>query len=308
MAAGALCWRLTGGTARVLVVHRPRHDDVSLPKGKVDPGETLPETAVREVHEETGLLIGLGAPVGVVQYELPNGRRKVVHYWSAEVDEHALELAKFTPNEEIAALEWLSLDKARSKLSYDHDRDVVERFAERLAAGRARTFAIIAVRHGKAVPPGAWDGPDATRPLLQRGVEQAASIARGIAAFAPTRIISSDAARCLATMQPLADLTGLSVKANAGISQHAFEMGTDTIEETVERRIKKQHTAVLCSHGPVLPQIIDRVATLTDSPKNATLRHASVLGTGEFTVLHVPTEHPRSGIVAIETHEPIHGD
>ena len=304
LAAGAVCWRLVGGTPRVLLVHRATHNDFSLPKGKLDPGETLPQTAVREILEETGLAITLSAPLGTVEYPLPNGRDKVVYYWSAEVDDHALQLAKFTPNSEIAAVEWLTLDKARKRLSYDHDRDVIDRFAERLKAGRARTFAVVAVRHGKAVPPGTWDGPDATRPLMQRGTDQAAGIAAGIAAFGPDKIISSTAARCLATIDPLSKLTKLPVKQNAGISQDAYESGDATVAEVVRKRLKKKVSVVLCSHGPVLPRIIEQVALQTDSPVDAGLRRSADLSTGDFTVLHISRDHPGSGLVAVETHSP----
>ncbi len=304
LAAGAVCWRLVGGTARILVVHRAARADVSLPKGKVDPGETLPQTAVREILEETGLAVSLGAPLGTVSYRLPSGRDKVVHYWSAEIDEHALELATFTPNEEIASLEWLPLDKARKKLSYPHDRDVVDRLAERLAAGNARTFAIIAVRHGKAVPAASWDGPDATRPLMQRGTDQSAGIAAGIAAFAPLKIVTSTAARCATTIEPLAALTGLPVKATAKISQDAYEADGAKVDSVVSRAVRKQRTTVLCSHGPVLPQIVGDVARLTNSRTDAALRHAAALSVGDFSVLHISREHPESGLVAVETHSP----
>lgn len=304
LAAGAVLWRLVGGSPRVLLVHRGARNDFSLPKGKVDPGETLPQTAVREIAEETGLTISLGAPLGTVEYLLPSGREKVVYYWSAEVDDHALELARFTPNEEIAAVEWLSLSKARKRLTYEHDRDVIDRFAERLKAGRARTFAIIAVRHGKAVPPGTWDGPDSTRPLMQRGTDQASGIAMGIAAFAPQRIVSSTAARCLATIDPLSKLTGLEVKPSVGISQDAYENGGSKVPEIVRKRLKKRESVVLCSHGPVLPVIIEQVATQTRSPLDAGVRRSADLDTGDFTVLHVSREHPQSGLVAVETHSP----
>ncbi|CAN5404380.1 NUDIX hydrolase [soil metagenome] len=304
LAAGAVCWRLVGGTPRVLLVHRTTHNDFSLPKGKVDPGETLPQTAVREILEETGLAITLSAPLGTVEYTLPGGRDKVVYYWSAEVDDHALQLAKFTPNSEIAAVEWLTLDKARKRLSYDHDRDVIDRFAERLKAGRARTFAVVAVRHGKAVSPQAWDGPDSTRPLMQRGTDQAAGIAAGIAAFGPEKITSSTAARCLATIDPLSKLAKLPVKANAGISQDAYESGDETVAEVVRKRLKKKVSVVLCSHGPVLPRIIEQVALQTDSPVDVGLRRSADLSTGDFTVLHISRDHPDSGIVAVETHSP----
>lgn len=304
IAAGAVCWRIVDGKAKVLVVYRGAHQDVSLPKGKVDPGETLPETAVREIREETGLAVVLGAPLGTVEYQLPNGREKVVYYWSAEVDDHALELAKFTPNDEIASLEWLSLGRARKKLSYAHDIDVIDRFAQRLKDDRARTFAIIAVRHGKAVPPEQWDGPDATRPLMQRGTDQARSIAKGIAAYAPERITSSTAARCLATVAPLAALTGIVVKPTDAISQDAWESGDSAVPDLVARRLKKRVTSVLCSHGPVLPRIIAEVASMTDTEADAGLRRAASLSTGDFTVLHISRKNPHGGIVAVETHSP----
>lgn len=304
LAAGAVCWRLVGGVAKILVVHRDARADVSLPKGKVDPGEMLPQTAVREIAEETGLAVSLGAPLGTVEYTLPSGREKIVHYWAAEVDEHALELAKFTPNSEIASLEWLPIDEVHDRLSYPHDREVIDRFAELLMTGRARTFAIIAVRHGKAVPPGAWDGPDSSRPLMQRGADQATQIAAAIAAYGPTKIISSTAVRCRSTIEPLSQLTALPVKTTAGISQDAFEYGQGTVEKIVGKRLRKQKTVVLCSHGPVLPQIVGEVAAQTMSAVTADMRRSVSLGTGDFTVLHVSCEHPLSGLVAVETHSP----
>jgi len=305
LAAGAVCWRMVDGTARVLLVHREGHADVSLPKGKVDPGETLPQTAVREILEETGLAITLGAPLGTVEYSLPSGRDKVVYYWSAEVSEHALQLAKFQSNDEIAALEWLPLEKARKKLTYEHDRDVIDRFAKRLKKNQARTFAIVAVRHGKAVAPSSWDGPDATRPLMHRGSDQAAAIAGGIAAYSPERIISSTAARCLATVAPLAAATGLPVKATPAISQDAYEGGTDGVHEIVAKRLKKRTSAVLCSHGPVLPQIIGELAAQTGTEPDEALRRAAALDTGDFTIVHVARRGMRKhGIVAVETHSP----
>lgn len=302
LAAGALCWRLVDGKARILVVHRGDRADVSLPKGKLDPGETLPETAVREIAEETGLAVTLGAPLGTVEYVLPSGRDKIVHYWSAEIDDHALELAKFVPNDEIAALEWLDLDKARKKLSYEHDLEIIDRFTKRLKKGNARTFAIIAVRHGKAVPAEQWDGPDSTRPLMQRGVDQSVGIAKGIAAFSPEKLISSTAARCLATVDPLARLTQLPVKATDDISQDAYDGSAASVGEIVAKRLRKKRSAVLCSHGPVLPQIVEALIAQTRSKVDTELRLAASLSTGDFAVIHVSRQHPKSGIVATEIH------
>ncbi|MHB1172029.1 MAG: NUDIX hydrolase [Lacisediminihabitans sp.] len=305
LAAGAICWRILDGETLVLLVHRAERADVSLPKGKVDPGETPPQTAVRETAEETGLAIALGVPLGTTQYPLPGGREKIVHYWAAEVSDDAMTTSVFAPNDEIAALEWLPISVAKAALSYERDRDVLDRFAERVAAGRRRTFAIIALRHAKAVPPGSWDGPDATRPLLHRGLEEARSVAPSIAAWNPTKLMSSTAVRCVSTIEPLAAITGLPVKLSSAISQDAYEDGTSRVKKIVAKRLAKKQSAVLCSHGPMLPEIIDAVAGATNTALDASLRRAAMLSTAHFTVLHVSAEHPEAGIVAIETHGPL---
>ena len=304
LAAGIVCWRVVDGKPRVLLVHRTVHKDVSLPKGKVDPGETLPETAVREIFEETGLSVELGVPLGHVSYTLANGRDKYVYYWSAEVNDHGLERAKFTPNGEISSLEWLSLAKARKKVSYSHDVDVLDRFAAVYDAGNARTFAMIAVRHGKAVPWETWDGPDATRPLLHRGTDQAAIIAGGIAAFAPERILSSTAARCVATISPLAERTELEIRTTEDLSQDAYAGNGKAVTALVAKRLKKQQTTVLCSHGPVLPQIVSALAEASGTKPDARLRAAAMLSTGDFSVLHFARDTKKLRLVAVETHQP----
>ncbi|MEO6944738.1 MAG: NUDIX hydrolase [Lacisediminihabitans sp.] len=305
LAAGAVCWRVIDGEVCVLLVHRDERADISLPKGKVDSGETPPQTAVREIEEETGLTVALGAPLGTTEYTLPGGREKRVFYWSAEVDDETAAASTFSPNQEIASLQWLPIDAARKVMSYDRDQDVLDRFSERVAAGQIRTFAIIALRHGKAVPPASWDGPDATRPLLHRGLEQASSVAPAIAAWRPEKLVSSTAARCVSTIEPVATLTALPVKLSAGISQDSYEDGTATVKKTVAKRLEKKQTVVLCSHGPVLPDIIGAVAKATHTEIDAVLRRAAMLSTGHYTVLHISAEDPKSGIVAIETHGPL---
>ncbi len=305
LAAGAVCWKVTAkGNLKILVVHRTQHRDVSLPKGKVDPGETLPETAVREIAEETGLIIGLGPPLGIVEYPLPNGRDKVVYYWSAEVSPSAIANSTFVSNDEIESLTWMKLDTARTSLSYPHDVDIVDRFAELYEQGRARTFAIIALRHGKAVPPESWDGPDATRPLMQRGVDQSASVAHGIAAFRPASLISSTAVRCVSTVAPTARITGLDVTENESISQDAYSSKGDKVAKVVQKAFDRAETTVLCSHGPVLPQILSAVVAAAGTGDAGSLSRAASLSTGEYAVLHVPAEHPETGIVAVEVHSP----
>lgn len=305
VAAGAVCWREVNGKIKVLLVHRETQADVSLPKGKVDPGELLPQTAVREIEEETGVRVALGATLGSIEYTISGGRPKIVHYWAAEVTADAHSSAVFTPNQEIAAVEWLSVDQARAALSYERDREVIDRFAALADSGRLRTFAIIVVRHGKAVSPADWDGPDATRPLLQRGLNQSAGAAASMAAFHPVKLISSTAARCQATLEPLATLLGRSISLNENVSQDSYDRGEARVLKLVRRRLEKRVSAVICSHGPVIPNIIGMIADETGTPFDSALRRASMPATGEFSVLHISLEHPEAGIVAVETHSPL---
>ena len=305
VAAGAICWRVIDGKMRILLVHRAARADVSLPKGKVEPGETPPQTAVREIQEETGLSVALGVPLPSVDYTLSDGRLKLVHYWAAEIDGPTHAASTFAANKEIAKLEWTSIADARKKLSYQRDREVLDYFAALASAGNLHTFAIIALRHGKAVPPASWDGPDATRPLLHRGLDQSQSVAPAIAAWGPARVVSSSAVRCLATVEPLGVLTGVQVKQTAGLSQDAYEEGKATVRKIVAKCLSRRETTVLCSHGPVLPQIIEAVAKSAKSGMDASLRRAGMLSTAAFTVLHLSVDHPESGIVAFETHGPL---
>jgi 8-oxo-dGTP diphosphatase len=124
-AAGGVVWRRPGdGPVHILVVHRPRYDDWSLPKGKADDGESDADCALREVREETGLTCRLGAELSSTRYRDNKGRDKVVRYWAMEPVSGA-----FTPNAEIDQVRWLPVDDAVALLSYDHDRPVVEAFS-----------------------------------------------------------------------------------------------------------------------------------------------------------------------------------
>ncbi|MCW4386113.1 NUDIX hydrolase [Salinibacterium sp. SYSU T00001] len=307
LAAGALCWRVVDGKIRVLLVHREHHDDISLPKGKVDPGESLPETAAREIEEETGLAIALGAPLGTTEYTLPGGRDKIVHYWTAEVDEATLAASTFSPNDEIAKLEWVSVKKARKALSYSHDRDVLDRFVARMENDTLRTFAVIALRHGKAVSGHSFDGVDAERGLLPQGKQQADAAARAIAAYRPRKLVTSDATRCVKTIKPLAKLTRLPVTETHKISQDAWENGGADVAAVVAKRLAKRRTSVLCSHGPVLPEIVEQVARQSNTALDRSLRASAMLDTGAFAVMHLSSERPDAGIIALEVHSPGRG-
>jgi 8-oxo-(d)GTP phosphatase len=300
-AAGALCWTLEDGQPRVLLIGRTRVGDVSLPKGKAEPGELLPHTAVREVEEETGLRVWLGAPLGQIRYTLPGGRAKTVRYWAAKVRRKHAALKSFTPNGEIASADWATVEEARERLSYPHDVEILNTFAARFERGEAATFPILLLRHGKAVASAEWDGPDASRPLQARGVQQSERVAPALQAFAPKKILTSDAVRCADSVQPLARLVGKKPKKTAAISQDAYDSGEAAVRQVVEKRLSKRVAAVLCSHGPVLPELVRCIARDAGSPMTPELREAGELDTGGFAAIHLTdSEEPR--IVAVETY------
>ncbi|WP_022882558.1 NUDIX hydrolase [Gryllotalpicola ginsengisoli] len=303
-AAGAVCWRYVDGELRVLVIHRPKYDDLTLPKGKVDPGETLPQTAVREVREETGLQVALGPPLGETRYRVASGREKVVQYWSAEVTDAALKATRFRSNAEVDAVTWMPLRKAQAALSHAHDARLLGEFERMHEQAGGSTFGVIVLRHAKALGRSDWRGPDAKRPLAARGLIQAQRIVPSLRAWRPRRIVTSPAVRCASTVAPLAQAIDRKVRLEPGISQDAWEEGTSTVPEVIARRIMSGKTAVLCSHRPVLPDILRELALATDTPMGDRVRDAAALEPAGFSVVHLSSEHPTAGILALETHGP----
>ncbi|MFE5407717.1 NUDIX domain-containing protein [Microbacterium sp. NPDC056569] len=303
-AAGGVVWRVADDKLRVLLIHRTKYRDVTLPKGKVDPGEMLAETAVREIHEETGIRVALGVPVGVSRYRLPSKRTKIVHYWAAEATDAAIRGSAFVPNKEIAAIEWVSPKKALKRLSYPVDSEIMENFLRLVDEGVLRTFPIVALRHAKAVAREEWEGKDAARPLSARGRKQAASIVGPLLAFGVRRIVSSPAARCVKTVAPLSTAIGREIDTSKLISQDAWEDGRSDARTVIGERVRSRKPAVLCSHGPVLPDILSELALATGTLRGSYLGSASALEPAAFSVVHLSVENPGSGIVTIETHTP----
>ncbi len=122
-AAGGVVWRRgEDGSLEVALVHRPRYDDWSLPKGKLDPGEGFEEAALREVEEETGLRCELGRELGEARYRDHRDRPKVVRYWAMQPGG-----GEFEPNEEVDELRWVAPEDAKRMLSYAFDRELVDR-------------------------------------------------------------------------------------------------------------------------------------------------------------------------------------
>ena len=299
LAAGGVVWRRRGPGIEVLAVRRKKYRDLSFAKGKLDPGETFAEAAVREIFEETGIAGHLGAPLGSVKYRLPSGRKKLVHYWAVAASEAAIAASTFTPNHEITQLSWLSLTEARQTLSYPADVDILTRFEQLVEADGLDTFPLVFMRHGKA----SGSAPsDELRPLTETGREQAQAAVGVLRAFGVRRVYASTAQRCVETATPIADAIGRPVHERDEISQASWERGEDDPLSLIAKRVRKETPTVICSHGPVVPALMEALAAETGTGSSRELREASSLSTGSFTVAHVR----RGGsIVAIETHSPL---
>ncbi len=127
-AAGGVVWRRTSShKVKVLLVHRPRYDDWSLPKGKLDAGESARDAALREVEEETGLRCRVGEELSELRYKDRKGRAKRVRYWAMQAVD-----GSFEPNDEVDEVRWVPLDDVAGVLSYEHDADVVDELRRRV--------------------------------------------------------------------------------------------------------------------------------------------------------------------------------
>ena len=122
-AAGGVIFRGQVAEPEIVIVHRPRYDDWTFPKGKAESGETDQQTALREVLEETGFECNLGEELPSVSYRDHKDRSKIVRYWVMTVNAGA-----FEPNDEVDVLEWVSATEAGERLTYDHDVDVLSAF------------------------------------------------------------------------------------------------------------------------------------------------------------------------------------
>ncbi len=276
-AAGAVVLDIRKGDPYVLLVHRPRYDDWTLPKGKLDPGETARAAAVREVEEESSVPVRLGPPLADQVYPVQGGV-KVVHWWVGHVaGDH--DVSAYEPNQEIGDVRWLRADKADGALTYDRDRVAL---AEAVTYTRP-TVPLLVLRHAKARDKKGWRKSDDERPLSAEGSRQAALLPPDLHAYGPERLVSSSARRCWSTMSPYAEETGLKIEKTDDLSQTAAN------ERVVRRRMGRLVEAsvplVVCGHRPVLPWMFEAVSV-----------EPPVLEPAAMAVIH----HQQGRIAAVE--------
>lgn len=246
-AAGGVVFRLRKGSAEFLVAHRPRYDDWSIPKGKLDPGEKFRDCAIREVREETGFSVHVGRFLGGVLYETTNHNSKLARYWLMEKKK-----GSFKPNEEVSEISWLPGKKALKRLSYVRDRALIETAARHIDDPTAGT--IYLVRHGHAGVRGKWDGADNKRPLSLRGYKQVSALENWLARFPVSRVTSSKLKRCRQTVGGYADEVGLPLEREAELTEGA---SGDDLARFIMLMVGEQ--AVVCTHGDMIGSYIGQL-------------------------------------------------
>ena len=229
LAAGALVWRLKNDKLQVLVVHRPRYDDWSFPKGKAEPGESMVLTAIREVAEETGRQIVLGRYLGKARRRLVSGRKKRTLYWAAQVlpeagpGEGLRAAVKPASKREIDKVRWWKVEKAARKLTHADDKRLLARLVDWYESGLLQVRSLVLVRHAKAVSRATWGygiNSEITRPLVMgRGQAQARDVAALLSAYGVGELVSSPWKRCVDTLAPYAHGCGLDLRSDEAFTE-----------------------------------------------------------------------------------------
>ena len=321
-AAGALVWREKGGDLQVLLVHRPRYNDWSFPKGKLESGESLCACAVREVAEETGAQVRLEQPLETIRYRLGDGTRKEVRYWAArELDRGSPALAARgriprASRSEIDGVQWMGVKEARKRLDHAIDRDLLGSLVDLWEDDKLDTWTLVLVRHARAVKRSVWNRPkkrtaeqdEATRPLTgDHGRARARALAPILAAYGVGRAISSPWRRCCDTMAPYCRAAGLNLELEPAITEHAHAAAPKATRKVVEKALRMREGPVaLCTHRPVLPAVMDVVAEYAPGKLLRSVPNRDPwLKTGEIMVIHMARRpHGKIRAVAIEKQRP----
>ncbi|MDV6013490.1 NUDIX hydrolase [Haloechinothrix sp. LS1_15] len=262
-AAGAVLWRSDGsGNVRLAVVHRPRYDDWSLPKGKLDPAETAPAAAVREVREETGSDCVLDRHVSTIRYQVATGDGdrtvpKTVRYYSARATG-----GDFLANSEVDQLRWMAPSEAYQTLTYDTERAVLDEFT-RIPPGSPK---LLLVRHAKAGKREHWDGDDDLRPLSEAGLRQADALSRLLPLFGPEQVHSAPRLRCVQTVRGVATELGIDVVHEPLLTEEGYTEDPDKTLHRLLELVAGSRTPLVCSQGGVIPGVVHTLAEHGDLP------------------------------------------
>lgn len=327
-AAGAVVWRPRdphlpveiGQTYQpddieVLLVHRPRYDDWSWPKGKAENNEPLLAAGVREVEEETGVIVEMHAPLTTQRYRLGSGQTKEVYYWigtpvrSGGVSRSRIPVTPAS-SKEIDTTRWVSAYHARKMLTRRGDRRLLDDVLARASDGSLVTATLAIVRHASAVSRAQWGGSDATRPLNRVGGVQALDLVDLLSALGVTRLLSSPWSRCTASLEPYAAVAGLSVVKAEELTEESIKADPKSAGDVIKKLLKRPAEPVaVCGHRPGLPAMLRPLRTITN---NQIARNFPTedpwLRTSEILVAHVAYvkgSESQPEVVALESHRTI---
>ncbi len=302
LAAGVVCWRTGQSGLEVLLIHRPRYDDWSFPKGKLDPDEPLPECAIRELIEETGVIGILGRPLPAVRYLDPKGARKEVSYWACRPVRTVTPTAK-NPDE-VDRWVWVTVPTARTMITNPGDLAPLQAVVDMANTGELDTVPVLVVRHGTARPRDSWARADADRPLIASGRRQADALRTLLACWRPEHILSSSWKRCVDTITPFAKASGVKVRTKTGLTERGFRRSPGKIRSHMLQLVNRARPSVICTHRPVLPGVFRALREQTAREVVKLIPSEDpYLAPGEVLVAHVvhPPARP-ARVVAIERH------
>jgi 8-oxo-(d)GTP phosphatase len=251
-AAGTVLWREIDEYAiEIAVIHRPKYMDWSLPKGKLNNGESHIAAAYRETLEETGFKSKFGPFLGTVDYKTDEVAKEV-HFWSAR----AYKMPETQPSkDEVDELRWISPTEAKTLLTNQSDKEIIDKFLE---IG-ARTQTLILLRHAKALNRAEWQKDDEDRPLDQIGQIQAKHLPASFIPYNLDQICSSDAMRCAETVLPLSQSIGRPITYVSDLSEYAFYKDKTAAYEYVKEQMDSDGAVLICSHNPIIPKIVEKL-------------------------------------------------
>ena len=254
-AAGAIVWRNSKDKTEVAIIHRPKYDDWSFPKGKVEPSESLIACAYREVIEETNIQTEFGAFLGDVEYLTPDGKKRV-SFWAAK----AINQRDFIPNSEVDQLKWVEVKKVKDLLTLETDKKILAQFVKL----DINTKPFILLRHAKAVTREEWQGDDDDRPLDSLGQNQANRLLAIYQVYNIEQIHTSDAVRCYDTVNPIVKGLGIKLEVTGKLGESTYKKDKEKAFEYAKDLIKEDARILLCSHNPILPKMLNKLTKKSD--------------------------------------------